>query len=374
MDITAKKVNEEYTYIKGYLNGESLSNELININLYTAYVKNTVSGNEFIENVKKKLNITRKQDNSNKDIFQEIRFMDQMGLTHIMPGMWKELDYKNHNNISDELKNNVYYNFSQYINQEYSTIGLDGPSACGKSTIINYFKNKDNISNYIDNLSATYNFKPSSALSYVMLNHRLLTESKNMVIDRSPIANIGYQLCYYIMDRMSNESSFRYTLTSLCKEYIDIHNLTPYLEFLNATNLNVIIILDSDFEKIAFRLFNRGMKYNNSSDMMRSTIDCYLKAQNAAFAYLANELDYYTLDINFYRLKYSSNECDAAATESKIFEAITYHIRHIITETMKHDHANNPSDKFPKIMHLNTFAGTAERIINTACMLVHSNR
>ena len=374
MDIISKKISEEYKYIQVFQNDEEilLSDDLTHVNLYNAYVKNNVSGYEFIKNIEKKLNLTRTiLDNSKKyKDLQELRFMDEMGLTHIMPGIWKEIDdNKIYENISEELKHNTYYNFSRYINvdQKYSTISLDGPSACGKSTTIDFFKRKDKIKNYIGNLSATYNLKPSSALNYAILNYRLLTESQNTIIDRSPISNIAYQLCYYIMDRISNHEleADRYTLTAFCKEYIEIHNLMPYLEFLNASNLNIIIILDSNFEKVSTRLFNRGIKYNNPSDVARSTVYCYLKAQNAAFAYLANELDYYTLDINFYRLKYSS------VNESDLFDAISNHLKFIINDTIN---TNQTLEEFPKIMYLNTFAETPERMINNISMLVHCSR
>ena len=374
MDMLSRKIIEEYKYIQDFQNGEEtlLSDNIAKVNLYNAYVKNNVSGYDFIKNIEKKLNITRTILDNSKIYkgLHELRFMDEMGLTHIMPGIWKELDdNKIYENISDELKHNAYYNYSQYINvdKKYSTVSLDGPSACGKSTIINHFKRKDKIKNYIDKLSATYNLKPSSALNYAIINYRLLTESQNTIIDRSPISNIAYQLCYYIMDRISNHESEadRYTLTAFCKEYIEIHNLTPYLELLNASNLNIIILLDSDFEKVSARLFNRGITYNNPSDVARSTVYCYLKAQNAAFAYLANELDYYTLDINFYRLKYSSiNEAD-------LFNDIGNHLRFIISDTIN---PNQTSEEFPKIRYLNTFADTSERIINNMSMLVYSSK
>ena len=388
MNTSSKEVNNELGYIQCYKKTKidpTMSIDLTNVNLHKAYVQKMVPGNVFIRNVEKNLNIPIKQKyfHNFETKFQELRFMDQMGLTHIMPDIWTELETQKYSNICDELKLNINYNFKKYINSKsiYSTIALDGPSACCKSTVIDQFKQKNKISNYIDNLSDTYNFKPSSALTYAIINLRLLTESQNMVLDRSPISNLAYQLCYYIMDCMSksdNMNYYKYTMTALCKEYIEIHNLTPYLEVLNAFKLNIIVILDSNFERLGFRLFNRGLKTNSSSDMMRSVMDCYLKAQNAAFAYLANELNYYTLDLNFYRLKYSNegtNIVPDVTTESDILDAINTHLKHIITETLKSGLENNPSlVEFPNVRHLNTFAGTPERLINSLSMLSYSTR
>ena len=377
MDHTTTKTNQEFDYVQGFIknkNNDTISSDLTKVNLFKAYIQNMVSGKEFIKKLEKNLNIEGNQSCANRDTtLQKLRFMNQMGLTHIMPNMLEELEDNNQTSILDELtKQNIF----SCDSSKRTTIALDGPSSCGKSTIINHFWHKNKISNYIDHLSDTYNYKPTSALCHALLNLRLLTESENMVLDRSPIANLAYQLCYYIMNCLSNSDNkkdFRYTFTALCKEYIEIHNLTPWLEYLNGQKLNIIIILDSDFEQMGKRLFQRGLTMNSSSDMMRSVMDCYLKAQNAAFAYLANELNYYTLDLNFYRLKYSRK--DNILKEAEIFNAITIHLRNVIERVLVSIWDDTIScEKFAEIVHSNTFAETPERILNNLAMLVHSNR
>ena len=68
MDIISKKISEEYKYIQVFQNDEEilLPDDLTHVNLYNAYVKNNLSGYEFIKNIEKKLNLTRTiLDNSN---------------------------------------------------------------------------------------------------------------------------------------------------------------------------------------------------------------------------------------------------------------------------------------------------------------------
>ena len=89
---------EEYKYIQGFQNDEEilLSDDLSHVNLYNVYVKDKASGYEFTQTKHWKKNLILQEQywiiQKKYKGLQELRFMDEMGLTHIMPGIWIGID------------------------------------------------------------------------------------------------------------------------------------------------------------------------------------------------------------------------------------------------------------------------------------------
>lgn len=70
-------------------------------------------------------------------------------------------------------------------------------------------------------------------------------EMSNYIIDKSPILNLAFQYVYYLMAHMTNSL----TPYQWCENYTNMHNLTALLEHTNSKNLNVVIIVNTNYHQ-----------------------------------------------------------------------------------------------------------------------------
>lgn len=176
---------------------------------------------------------------------------------------------------------------------------IDGVNCTGKTSLLLDFPHMK-ITDYCGDQLDYYNVNPETALSYLLISLQMLRDCENVLIDRSPVANLAYQYCYYLMSASRGNK----TMTALCEEYTKMHNLLPLLEYLRGLRLNVVILLDSNVPQLAKRLYRRGVTLQSRGDVIKSAFDSYGACQNAAYAFLANQLDYACIDLQYFRLKY----------------------------------------------------------------------
>lgn len=197
---------------------------------------------------------------------------------------------------------------------ENDSFAIDGTTCCGKSTIVAKYPNAK-INNYLNDHAHNYNFQATTALEYLILSIRMMTESKNIVCDRSPISNIAFQLTYYLMNKYGSGGGDE-SLNGLCEKYVRMHNMLPALEFLKGLKLNIIIIIDSDIDDIQRRMHARD---DSASDKIKSAFPQYYY-QNAAFAYLANRLALPCFDLNYFARRY--DVADKALVFSRVQQKV----------------------------------------------------
>lgn len=199
----------------------------------------------------------------------------------------------------DEFFTNLYSKFKSAGN-----LAIDGPSAMAKSSMLNdSFTQK--VNNFINiNQNNCYNNNPIAALSYYTISAEMYKCFNKTLFDRSPISNLAYGLCFYIMNILTKDQIGYRTLTGICEEFIKNLNLTSFLEYINAQEFNILIMIDSSYPHYAKRLNKRGYNTNSRSDINKSMVYEYWVGQTAAFSYLANALNLNCIDINKIRMVY----------------------------------------------------------------------
>lgn len=207
------------------------------------------------------------------------------------------------------------FEFFKYL-RTVKNIAVDGPSSMGKTTLIDHFSNtKVNKYNTCINNNHVYNYNPIASNAYVFLNKLIQEDCTGIVCDRSIIANYTYGMCYYLMNIITyNQCGYR-TFSAICDEYVNITNTRPFLEYVNGNEFNVLILLDSNYEKCAKRMNARGHKTNSKSDQTKALVREYWLAQNAAFAYIANMLNFKCIDYEYLRTRYN-------VTEDELFNGV----------------------------------------------------
>lgn len=218
------------------------------------------------------------------------------------------------------LDNYLQHFYSNYI-QDCKNLAVDGPSACGKSTILCDL-NCSKINNFYNlNESNNYNILPELSLSYIMINDKL-SNIENLTMDRSIISNLCYLMTYYVMNTLTNKSVHTKSMHAVCNEFIYLHNLKSTLEFIRAKKYNVLILLDSSFEAMAKRTTARGIKTNSVSDLIKPLCWEYHTAQTAAFAYIANFMQYPCIDFDYLRQFYGLSDEQMFSKNKEVFERI----------------------------------------------------
>lgn len=193
------------------------------------------------------------------------------------------------------LEDEVRYIASERLNfQTFSNLAIDGVSCCFKTTILQSYETFK-INSILGGALKSYNVCADVALNYLVQATRAMETSHNLLFDRSPLANVAFQLTYYLMDRMLDER--RLTCHAMCQEYVNMHHLVPALEYQRARHFNVLILLDSDYNEWKNRMIKRG----SANDIVKSLLPAYHAAQNAAYSYISVVLNYPCIDLDWLR-------------------------------------------------------------------------
>lgn len=193
--------------------------------------------------------------------------------------------------------------YQQYISH-FNQIAVDGPTACGKSSLIEYL-NPQKVNSFFDlNKGNGYNIISEYALIYIKINE-LLTKHDGLAVDRSIVSNIAYLMAYYVMNVLVNNMTFNKSLHGICREFVSLFNLEHMLQHIRSKKFNVFILMDSSFEAFAKRTNKRGIVSGSVSDCVKSLCQEYHTAQIASFSYLANFLNFPCLDLNYVRKFYN---------------------------------------------------------------------
>lgn len=205
----------------------------------------------------------------------------------------------------DEFFKNLFQN----INSK-SNLCIDGPSAMAKSSMIGNAKSQK-VNNFINiNKNNCYNNNPVATASYYIISSKMNNSLSNIVFDRSPISNLAYGLCFYIMNILTtNQLGYR-TFSGICSEFIQNTNLVPFLEHVKSQKYNILIMIDSSFSHYSKRFNRRGYHAKSRSDINKSLVYEYWIGQTTAFAYLANVLNLHCIDINKIRMEYPTLDDD----------------------------------------------------------------
>lgn len=180
---------------------------------------------------------------------------------------------------------------------------IDGENCCGKTTLLeNSGLNNTKVNEY-------YNFTSHNTMPFQSMEYMILTDALYFgnnyaaIIDRSPISNLAFQFAMYLRNRHFEqmEANTKFSSFKMCEDYVEMHNLQALLEYINAKNYNVLILIDSDERRVANRMLYRGKKYGQDSDLTKCSDLLYHRAQCIAFAYLAMRLDYCVIDLNYLR-------------------------------------------------------------------------
>ncbi len=203
---------------------------------------------------------------------------------------------------------------------DINNLAVDGPSCCGKSSMLENFKPlKVNQFFNIQHCNA-YNIYPTATISYYHIN-KIFARTYNTICDRSLISNLAYLITYQIMNFISNQTLTHFSLFGLCEHIIDMHNLKSFLSYIKGQKYNILIILDSDFEASAKRMNIRGRLRSSNGDIAKSLCYQYHTAQTAAFSYLANILGLACIDLNYVRKKYNvENDQEIFTSNKNMFE------------------------------------------------------
>lgn len=191
----------------------------------------------------------------------------------------------------------------QIFNQDTTNLAVDGPSCCGKSSLIDKFKALKVNDFFNVQTGNSYNIFPTLAISYIYINKEF-AKLNDMISDRSLISNIAYLMAYFIMNCRANGLKEEKTLHGICEELVDMHNLKSAFSYIRGLRCTVLIVMDSSFECSRKRMYARGLATGSYSDMAKSQCKEYHEAQVAAFSYIANILNFPCLDLNYVRKKY----------------------------------------------------------------------
>ncbi|UOT91788.1 TK2 [Aratus pisonii nudivirus] len=203
-----------------------------------------------------------------------------------------------------------------------TNVFVDGPAACGKSTLVNDLNPLKINQFYNINEGNGYNICPEYALAYIVLNEDF-SKYENICTDRSIVSNLAYLIAYYCMNLINNNAVYNKSIHFICEEYVLVSNLKPVLEYIRSLKLEVIIFVDSSFEYSAKRMNARGVALESNSNIVKSLCKEYHTAQLAAFSYLANYMNYPCIDFNYIRLHYKvDDDSDLFRMNSKYFQSV----------------------------------------------------
>ena len=173
-----------------------------------------------------------------------------------------------------------------------NVFAIGGMSCCGKTSTIpsqHYCK----VNGYLSIDVKNYNIHPLVAHAYVTQSMNLLNTAQNIIMDRTPLDNLAYQLTYYMMakDGESNQLS----LYGLCHQYIMANQLEPMLEMVTH-KFNLLFIIDSNIPTWQERMRQRG----TPGDVAKSHYPKY-GYQAEAFRYLATRCQIRLFDLDHLR-------------------------------------------------------------------------
>ena len=203
-----------------------------------------------------------------------------------------------------------------------TSLAVDGPSCCGKSTLIDTFKPLKINQFYNVQTANAYNIFPTSALSYIHINDEF-NAHYNLISDRSAISNVCYLIAYYVMNCITNNLKPDKSLHGICQDAVDLHNLKSLFSYLKSRNYNILIIMDSSYRHTKRRMIARGKATGSSSDLAKALIPQYHTAQIASFSFVANILNLLCLDFHYIRRSFKIKD-DSLMFKAN-YEAFTKH-------------------------------------------------
>ncbi|AAN04404.1 Orf111 [Heliothis zea nudivirus] len=189
-----------------------------------------------------------------------------------------------------DLTNSEQYLVERIINnRHFYNLCIDGMSCSGKSTVINRLTKDYSACAYKINSELEckdYNFNSTTAFQYALKQALNYKKMKRCIIDRSILSNLTFQLVYWLM---SCEDSMYEKLSPhcLCVNYIRMHQMEPVLEFIKAQNHNVLIVVNSDFERVCRMMVARGA----GGDVYKGLVPKYVASQYHAYIFMANVLE-----------------------------------------------------------------------------------
>lgn len=218
-----------------------------------------------------------------------------------MPHYSKSLKYYNFEDDDSatsvanlDASNDEHLTYS--IKSGSTNLCIDGMSCSGKSSVIARLERDFNASTFKINktLDCTdYNYNSTTAFQYLL--KQIIEHGKldRCIVDRSILSNVAFQLVYWLM---SCEESVYEKLSphALCAHYVQMHHMQALLEFIKAQNHNILIVVNSDIDKICNLMITRGV----GGDVYKGRVTAYAKAQYDAYIFLANVLELPVFDHN----------------------------------------------------------------------------
>lgn len=174
---------------------------------------------------------------------------------------------------------NIPNEYPIVYNAEHNMYAIGGTCCCGKTTLLPEL-HRIKVNEYLGAERSAYNFDPIVAHEYLTKSIAILAGSDNLIMDRTPLDNIAYQMTYYLMRHAGRRS--RLSPFGLCREYIDAHGLSRLLQAVSG-RYNMLFIIDSNVARLQERMRQRGSR----GDLAKCSSDRY-SYQNAAFAYLSH--------------------------------------------------------------------------------------
>lgn len=172
---------------------------------------------------------------------------------------------------------------------------IEGVACLGKTTLISNLlvaRYGDNIQpqkvNFFLNVK-DYNFDSQTALQYLSKMILINRKHKLIILDRSAISNIAFQYAHNLMNYMNDTSMSKFMR---CELFTDTYRLGSTLEMIKAQKLNVVILIDTNFLRVAEAMRRR----NQRGDSFKGHVLDYVQAQTYAFIYLASKLNYPVLN------------------------------------------------------------------------------
>lgn len=237
-------------------------------------------------------NTPRKQAES----FEEIEKRNALGQTHIDTYF---LDKRN------DTSTTVTEEIDKYLSNRVwkDSVCIDGMSCVGKTTIISQFPQQSAKINGFMNVK-TYNTSPITSMAYLLVGAALVKNSHKYIIDRSPISNYAWLIVHQLAskfphgvpDAVPREFTWTGEIDVISKTVPDFDLA---LQFVKGQEIDALIILDSDVDIWRGKLATR----NEGNDVVNSKSQTYWY-QLPAYAYLANKLDWATIDLAYFRHKY----------------------------------------------------------------------
>ena len=197
---------------------------------------------------------------------------------------------------------------------------IDGMTCVGKTSIMNHFPGKTAKINQYMNIQ-TYNVSACTSLAYFLLSLKLATESTGIVLDRSPISNFAWLLINQLANKFPEAPNREFTWTGEVDLVFNcIQDADLVLRLTKSKNVSAIIILDSDLDVWKERLVAR----NENRDSINAASDTFWY-QLPVYAYLANKLNWPTVDLAYFRSKYPDEQNLIEQVISAITQVLTKH-------------------------------------------------